>query len=164
MGTLLIDGTLSGAKGGKIIKEAYSENIFYAAFLLGFVILANVTMMGVLGGLLVRTVATTADVEKEEKSMQYIVEMMESLWEMVIGLDTDLDGQISHSELCNLVQDVQACRMLQSTGVDLDGLVNLSGSIFRQHGGSLNRGQFTSMLLDLRGKNVAKVKDHVETR
>lgn len=147
-----------------MMKEAYTESIFYAAAVLLFVILANVTMMGVLGGLLVRTVATTADVEKEEKSVKHTVDKVDSIWEEFCSIDADEDGKLSHSELCDLVQNDEVCKLLSTTGVDLDAVVNLSGSIFKQYGGALSKSQFTRMLLDMRSKNAARVRDHVETR
>merc|ERR1712113_371912 len=147
-----------------MMREAYSESIFYAACILAYVLLANVTMMGILGGLLVRTVATVADVEKEEKGIMFMKETMSTLWDKTLAVDENCDGKLSHAELTDLVTDEEACRLLDATGVDLDGLVNLSQSIFRQYGGALTKGQFIKVLLDLRGKNAAKVKDHVETR
>merc|ERR1719414_981750 len=97
MGTLLLDGTLSGSKGVHVIRQAYSENPVYAIAFLLFVLLANVTMMGVLTGCLVQTVRTIATVEHEQKSVTSIAQWMEDLWD--ITLDHGTDEIVSAAEL-----------------------------------------------------------------
>merc|ERR1711933_278163 len=68
MGTLLLDCALSGTKGGPLIREAYQEHPIYSLFMFFFALLANVTMMGVVGGLLVQTIKKVAEVEEVEKN------------------------------------------------------------------------------------------------
>lgn len=164
MGTLLLDGTLSGSKGAPVIREAYEEHPLYAVAFIAFVLLSNVTIMGVLAGMLVQTVKTVAEVEREEAYVSKTTDVMNDLWEKAIGYDIDGDRSIDEEELTALIADKDVARILSKIGVDLEGLVNVSGFIFQQHEGKLSRPQFKRMILGLRGKQVAKVKDHVETR
>jgi len=164
MGTLLLDCTLSGSRGTPLIREAYQEGIWYAAALLLFVLLANVTMMGVLAGLLVQTVKTVAEVEKEEKSIRELVNTMEKLWNHVLNVDADGNETINEAEFRSLMAIRQTARILHHMDVDVEGLVNLSSFFFDQKDGSLGRKDFLKMVLDLRGSKKATVKDHVETR
>merc|ERR1719336_3669968 len=55
-------------------------------------------------------------------------------------------------------------RILKQMDVDLDSLQAVEFFLLEEHGSKMSLPQFKRMLLDLRGKNTAKVKDHVETR
>jgi hypothetical protein len=164
MGTLLIECTLSGAKGGPLLREANEEHFLFSLMLLLFVLLANVLMMGVVGGLLVQTVRAVAEAEKEESTVRAIAEAMDQVWERVIFHDSDGDGCIDEAELQELIADKEACKKLSSLGVDVEGMTNVCGFIFKQHNGRLSKPQFKRMVLELRGRELAKVKDHFETR
>lgn len=161
MATLLLEMTLSGARGGPLIKEASQDSLVYSALLLLFVLLANITVMGVLGGLLVQTVKTVAELEKEERQVKSMARMLDDLWGV---LHEDDDSHIREVHLQKLLTDPNAAKALQVNGVDLDGLVDTAHFTFEQHDGTLSKPEFKRMVLDLRGKNAAKVKDHVETR
>mmetsp|Transcript_69710 Transcript_69710/g.215524 ORF Transcript_69710/g.215524 Transcript_69710/m.215524 type:complete len:624 (-) Transcript_69710:74-1945(-) len=165
MGTLLLELTLSGARGGPLIREASRESLAYSAMMLLFVLLANVTVMGVLGGLLVQTVKTVAEMEKEEMQVKSMTTTMDELWE-IITCETEADGhgRIHEGQLKRLLADARAAKLLQKNAVDLEGLTAVSALICEESDGMLTKPQFKRMVLDLRGKNFAKVKDHVETR
>merc|ERR1711879_585928 len=89
---------------------------------------------------------------------------VEELWDLIVEHDEDNDDMISETELRKLLMSKTTARVMQKMGVDVEGLVNVSGFIFEQNNGKLTKQQFLRMVLDLRGKNDAKVKDHVETR
>jgi len=164
MGTLLLEATLSGTRGGPVIREATSEHIFYGFLILVFVLVANITMMGVLGGLLVQTVKTVAEVEKEEAQVKRVARKMDELWADIVRGETRTDS-ICEGQLKNFLRKRRDLpKKLQDVGVDVEALVSASGFIFDQHEGQLGKPQLKRMVLDLRGKNAAKVKDHVETR
>lgn len=163
MGTLLLDGTLSGSRGTQVIREANEEHCLYAGLFLLFVLLANVTVMGVLAGLLVQTVKTVSEVEKEESAVRNITDKMEEVWEQVVLHDGNGDGVIDKKELPCLLGDEMLAKSLHGVGIDLEGLVDIS-TLYLQQNPHLTKPQFKRMALELRSKEVAKVKDHVETR
>lgn len=163
MGTLLLEGTLSGSRGTQVIREANDEHPVFASLLLIFVLLANVTVMGVLAGLLVQTVKTVSEVEKEEVVVRSITDKMDELWEQVVVHDDNCDGLIDIHELPCLLSDETLAKSLHSVGIDLEGLVDISSLHLQQHA-YMTKPQFKRMALELRSKEVAKVKDHVETR
>merc|ERR1712013_398060 len=98
MGTLLIEATLSGSKGGLVLREAYLEHPVYAFLVLLYVMLANITMMGVLGGLLVQAVKTVTEVEKAENEMTHLLEQLTGIWAEVLRHDANFDNCISREE------------------------------------------------------------------
>merc|ERR1719433_1257030 len=121
-------------------------------------------MMGVLAGLLVQTVKTVAEVEKEEKSVKELVGTMEKLWLCILDADVDNSRTIDEAEFRSIMSIKETAKILHHMDVDVDGLVNLSSFFFEQHKGKLTRKDFLKMVLDLRGSRKATVKDHVETR
>merc|ERR1719362_496134 len=164
MGTLMLDCTLSGSRGTHLIREAYKESAAFAGLLLAFVLLANVTMMGVLAGLLVQTVKTVAEAEKEEKSVRDLIKRMEILWEWALKHDEDNSGTIDEMEFRNMLAGGETAKILRRMNVDVEGMVSVSGFVFEQHEGKLDKKDFMNMVLDLRGCQKATVKDHMESR
>jgi len=165
MATLLIDVTLSGTRGGPIMCDTWNESPLVSILLFVFVVAANITMMGVLGGLLVHTVKTVAEVEKEEFSVKEALCRFDTLWRRFLKKhDADHDGCISAPELRELFQDKQANQVLERIQVDINDLEDVSEFVFQESGGKMTKSQLQKMILDLRSKNIAKVKDHVVTR
>jgi len=163
MGTLMLECTLSGSRGTVLIRQAHAEHPIYALVLVLFVLL-NMTMMGILAGILVQTVRTVAEVEREEKTVRDLGKTIESLWAIVLEHDSDSDGKISVAEFQVLVSLDDTARIMRAMDVDVEGLLNLSGFIFDQHKGRMDSETFLKMVLDLRANKKATVKDHMETR
>jgi len=164
MGTLLLDGVLAGHKGAPIIREAYDQHPISSMLFFFFVLLTNVTMMGVLAGLLVQTVKTVAEVEKEEKATSHMLNMMRQFWKLLIDSDEDHDGCISEAELHKLLRHRRATKLLHKMDVDPIVLIEVMDFLFTQRGGALSQAEFNRVVLDLRGSKKATFKDHVETR
>jgi len=164
MGTLMLDCTLSGSRGTALMREAWDVHPIYGFLILLFVLVANVTMLGVLTGLLVQTVKTVAEVEKEEKSVRQLVRTMDELWTLMLSLDDDHNGKIDVGEFMDLLSSKQTSRILHTLDVDVEGLANISAFVFEQNHGRLGRKEFLQMILDLRNSKKATVKDHIETR
>merc|ERR1712032_1741518 len=127
MGTLLLDCTISGTRGGLVMKEANEDftpfNFLLTALVFVYVLLGNITLMGVLTGLLVQTVRTTAEVEKEESVVNHISNTVDSLWGRLMRFDSNGDGTIDEEEMQNLFQDVDFIHLMDSEGVDADGFM-----------------------------------------
>lgn len=168
MGTLLLDCTLSGSRGIEVMRDANKESFFLAVAIFLFVLIANLTMMGLLTGVLVQSVRAHADHEQEELLVRRINQVVDDIWEHISHFDQDRDGRINETEMLSLIQNKQFARALQSMDVDLQGFLDLSGYMYKQMGcqkaGGLKKRDFKKMIFDLRGKSQAKVKHHIETR
>jgi len=164
MGTLLLDVALTGTKGGPLMREAYQVNPLYAFLIFCFALLANVTMMGVLAGLLVQTIKKVAEVEEEEKRMMDNLHTMENFWDHVRALDQDSDGFITRTEFIGLMSQRDTLKLLKKMDVDPEILITLSDFMFEENNGRLSQEAFNQWVLDLRETQKGTLKDHYVTR
>jgi len=164
MGTLLLDCALSGTKGGPIMHAAWTEHPIYALLFFCFALLANVTMMGILGGLLVQTIKKVAEVEEEEKAIIRNLATMDDFWKHIVAMDENNDGFITLKEFFHLLQERKTVRLLKKMDVDPEALVFLSDFVFGEKNGRLTQQEFNHWVLELRGTQKATLKDHMVTR
>jgi len=164
MGTLMLECTLSGSRGTAIMRAAWQVHPVLGVMLMLFVLVSNITMLGALTGLLVQTVRTVAEVEKEEKSVKQLVCTMEELWSLLLASDVGDDGKIGIHSFRDLLSDKHTAKVLRDLDIDVDGLASVSAFVFGQHHGRLGRKEFLRMVLDVRNSKKATVKDHIETR
>merc|ERR1719215_1546192 len=158
---------MSGAKGGPVIRYAWGSSPFLAVSVFGYVVLAQITLLGVLTGLLVQTVRTTAMVEKESSMIEQINAAVDEVWQRVIG-DAPLEQQprATEAELQSLTEDEDLVALCCSLDVDWAHFLEsiLIFQTCRDEDGKVAKRDFKKILLDLRGSEPAKVKHHVETR
>merc|ERR1712223_1558981 len=110
----MLDCTLSGARGTGIMRAAWRVHPIFRIMVMLFVLVSNVTMLGVLTGLLVQTVKTVAEVEKEEKSVKQLVRTMEDLWSMMLSGDANDDGKIDMLEFTELLSVKETAKILRT--------------------------------------------------
>jgi len=161
MASLLLHGVLPDL--ASFTYELGEENFLFAFVLMTFVLVASLTVMNMLVGVLVEVVSSVAHVENE----QFVGHLVrDSVFEFLRRDDVDLDGdhEISQVEFEKLLLRPEAAKLLQEIGVDVLGLVNLSDFIFQGGQCTLTHHDFFTMLLQLRGTNAATVKDVVDMR
>lgn len=156
--TLLLDGTLPDL--APMVTEVAGEHFAYGALLIFFILLASLTVMNMLVGVLVEVVCTVSTVEKEQMEATFLKGHMLHLLKAV---DEDGDVRISRDEFNKLLEKPKAIKALQEVGVDVVGLAELSDFIYKDCG-DLNFADFMEILLQLRGTNTATVKSIVDMR
>mmetsp|Transcript_16516 Transcript_16516/g.49866 ORF Transcript_16516/g.49866 Transcript_16516/m.49866 type:complete len:427 (+) Transcript_16516:2-1282(+) len=133
-----------------------------AVIFLFFILMASLTIMNMLLGVLVQVVGAISDTEHERMTVQWVkVKLLEML--QSTGLDDDHNMQISKQEFQRLLLNPKAAKMVQEVGVDVVGLVDFADFIF-EGDRELTFGQFMELVLQLRGSNTATVKDIVDLR
>mmetsp|Transcript_64950 Transcript_64950/g.186640 ORF Transcript_64950/g.186640 Transcript_64950/m.186640 type:complete len:751 (-) Transcript_64950:97-2349(-) len=175
MYTLLMCGTLMD-NIGEPLKQLGDLSFFFAALYLLFVLLATITVMNMLIGVLCEVVSAVAATEKESLTVSFLHGQLKSVMK-TSGLDKDNDGRISKQEFSTLLEYPTACRALKEVGVDVINLVDNIDFIFpedEQMDGDdegaayverqLSFGDFMELVLMLRGSNNATVKDIVDLR
>merc|ERR1719160_1930100 len=85
--------------------------------------------------------------------------------------DVDNNDKITKKEFVHIMENVDAVKVLQEVGVDVVGLVDFADYIFLDVDGDgdeeekeLSFSKFMEVVLQLRGTNVATVKDIVDMR
>lgn len=168
MHTLLIDGALMDGTGN-VVKALKKESTVYVAIFYMFVLVASLTVMNMLIGVLCEVVSAVAATEKEQLTVGFVKSQLKQVMTQS-GLDDDNDGKISKAEFGTLLNCPKACRALEEVGVDVINLVDNIDWIFPEEedcgesNKALDFGDFMEVVLKLRGDNTATVKDIVELR
>merc|ERR1712032_1064569 len=124
----------------------------FAFLLLFFVLLASLTVMNMLVGVLVEVVSIVSAVEKEQMAVSYVKSRLLSLLEDNVGED---DGMtISRGAFEQLILIPEAANIIQDVGVDVVGLLDFADVIF-QDDKPLSFAEFMGVVLQFRGSNNA---------
>jgi hypothetical protein len=162
-GVLCLDFAEEIAAG---LSEA-SSLAFVAYYL--FVLLGPYTIMNMLIGVLCEVVCAVASSEKEAN---LVVFATEQLRDSMKRADENGNEMLSKEDFLRVLEDDEACMVLDSLGIDVVLVYELIDGIFDKleavdpeiaKNGVTFR-QAASMLLDLRGSCFATVKDMVELR
>jgi len=159
MNTLLMDATLPDQAA--IVETVAAHHGAYHVLILLYILLASLTVMNMLVGVLVEVVSVVSSVEKEQLLLNYVKEQLMGLMTST-GIDTDGDGKIAKHEFSNLLSNPKAARALHDVGVDPVGLVDFEEFIFEGGKDELEFFEFMDVVLQFRGTNTATVKDIVD--
>jgi len=170
MHTLLLDGALMDGTG-VLIKALADASWVYAVMMYSFILLAALTVMNMLIGVLCEVVSAVAATERETLTVSFVKDKLKQVMRDG-GMDANGDGKISKAEFSQLLEYPEACRVLKEVGVDVINLVDNIDFIFPEdedlEGRIIEReltfGHFLELVLMLRGTNNATVKDIVDLR
>jgi len=178
MHTLLIHGTLMDDLREFVVPlEEYSILLLF--FFYCFLLLAALTVMNMLIGVLCDVVNTTAAIEKESLAILYVKERLQAIM-VKTGMSKvsvfDGDERINKEEFLRILENRDAVHVLGDVGVDVVGLVDFADFIFKHDMAEdqdndadaeervLSFADFVEVLLQLRGNNNATVRDMVDLR
>eukprot|EP00927_Polykrikos_kofoidii_P021649 TRINITY_DN20425_c0_g1_i1.p1 TRINITY_DN20425_c0_g1~~TRINITY_DN20425_c0_g1_i1.p1 ORF type:complete len:824 (+),score=148.36 TRINITY_DN20425_c0_g1_i1:66-2474(+) len=159
MNSLLLHGCF-GEDLPAVVNAVGKTHIALGALLMIFVLLASLTVMNMLIGVLVEVVQVVASIEKETMQVQFV---KSKLRECLESLDDNSDALISRTEFESMLEKPSAARALQDVGVDVVGLIDFTDFIFEKED-DLSFFEFMDTVLKLRGTNQATVKDIVDMR
>lgn len=154
MSTLLLHGCF-GEDLPDVVYSIGDENIFLAGLFLFFVLVASLTILNMLMGVMVEVVSNVAKDEKATLAAEFVREQLEQSW---ADLNDDDDNVITKAEFETLLDKPKAAKALFDVGVDVVGLVDLADFLF-QSSGQLTFDEFMDMILYLRSSNTATSKD-----
>jgi hypothetical protein len=159
MNSLLLDGVLPDQAA--IIRSCIDDSWILGMLILLFVLLATLTVMNMLVGVLCEVVSVVSSVEKEELTVNYVKMRLMTLFR---GADADKSMTINKEEFSELlVGKKEAALIIREIGVDVVGLVDFADSLFEEQA-ELSFGTFMELLLSLRGSNTSTVKDIIDLR
>eukprot|EP00928_Gymnodinium_smaydae_P037135 TRINITY_DN2581_c0_g2_i2.p1 TRINITY_DN2581_c0_g2~~TRINITY_DN2581_c0_g2_i2.p1 ORF type:complete len:731 (-),score=164.80 TRINITY_DN2581_c0_g2_i2:675-2576(-) len=162
--TLLVYGTLLDNVGALLLQLS-DEPFYLSALFFIYVLIGSLTVMNMLVGVLCEVVSAVAATEQEEMLVTHVNDRLSRVMAM---LDQDGGGSISKKEFAGILDNVDAVRCLNDVGVDVMALVDLADYIFEADDTDdeveLDFSRFMDVVLQLRGTNVATVKDIVDIR
>jgi len=128
---------------------------YYTLWLL-YVLLASLTIMNMLIGILCDVVTGTAESEKE-------IAVLRDIEQEVKKFDINENGFVSASEFTQVLESPLVIQKLNSLGVDVGAFADFA-SFMLTDGAEIPIADFTDMAAHFRGSDTATVKDIVEMR
>jgi hypothetical protein len=135
-----------------------------------YLLLAALTVLNMLVGILCDVVTEVSTFEKEEALLMFVKEELVKLLEhqgIIIPSGTDEDSDqlacMNRETFEELLQKSEAIKVIHKVGVDVVALVDQTDYIF-ENDKILTFGDFFDVILSLRGTNTATVKDMVDLR
>eukprot|EP00439_Symbiodinium_sp_Y106_P031367 s2732_g3.t1 len=151
MNTLLMAGALPDQSS--LVEDAGAFHFLLYPLMLLYMLLASLTVMNMLVGILCEVVSVVSAVEKEEILLKSVKTHLKQLL-LDAEADEDGDGSISRREFDKMLTNPTCVRTLNEVGVDVFALVDLADFIFEQKD-HLDFAAFMDAVLQLRGSNTA---------
>eukprot|EP00445_Apocalathium_hangoei_P082382 CAMPEP_0204181354 /NCGR_PEP_ID=MMETSP0361-20130328/51827_1 /ASSEMBLY_ACC=CAM_ASM_000343 /TAXON_ID=268821 /ORGANISM="Scrippsiella Hangoei, Strain SHTV-5" /LENGTH=690 /DNA_ID=CAMNT_0051140921 /DNA_START=141 /DNA_END=2210 /DNA_ORIENTATION=- len=164
MHSLLIHGTILDGPGAVVVELGNNSYVLAFVFYI-FILLAAFTILNMLIGVLCEVVSGVAAVEREKLTVAFVKFQLEKVMQQ---LDKSGDGEISKVEFSQILDNATATKALEEVGVDVVGLIDNIDFIFQgdddEGEKNLDFASFIELVLELRGDNMATVKDIVDLR
>mmetsp|Transcript_52599 Transcript_52599/g.118441 ORF Transcript_52599/g.118441 Transcript_52599/m.118441 type:complete len:632 (-) Transcript_52599:18-1913(-) len=156
MNSLLLHGTLPD--NAEMVNTMAGQAWWLWPLIMFFILLASLTVMNMLVGVLVEVVGAVASTERET---MLVGNARAQLLSVMDRLDGDGDMRISQKEIEGLLVNPDAAKLIKELGVDVVGLVDMSNFMFadKPPDSTLEFEDFMEMVMRLRGSNPATVKD-----
>lgn len=154
---------------GWLLGELTDAGWYYGVIFFIFLVLATLTMVNMLIGILCEVACRVSAREKEIMD----IEMVEAKLLQIIkeSLDMNHDNRISKTEFLDIAKNDKACKALHQVGVEAADLVQHADHIFDEEteDGSyaerkLDFNEFMQVILKLRGTNAATIRDITNLR
>merc|ERR1740121_1009604 len=158
MNCLLLNGIF--ADQASLIEQMLDKGFFYYILLLIFLVLASLTMLSMLVGVMCEVIGRTAEAERETLSLERVRDNVRAL---LPSMDSDGDGMISEDEFVKILESAEAVRALTEVDVDVVALVDFADYIFRERD-SLTFKDFMDTVAKFRGGQSVILKDLVDVR
>jgi len=150
MTALLLDGVLPDQ--ALFIKEVAEQDMVLGLLSFVFILVASLTIMNMLIGILVEVINVVSIVEKEQLTVNYVKEQLVGMFK------NEEMTTITKDEFLEILQNPKAAKIIQGIGVDVETLVDFEDFIFNERD-KLTFGDFMDLVLQLRGTNTCTVKD-----
>mmetsp|Transcript_37083 Transcript_37083/g.102057 ORF Transcript_37083/g.102057 Transcript_37083/m.102057 type:complete len:683 (+) Transcript_37083:96-2144(+) len=160
MNTLFVDGILPDHSS--LMQDTGDVHWVFFVVVTFYLLLASVTLLNMLVGILCEVVSVVASEERERMLLHFVHTELLGLLEAV-DVRGDCNGLISKKEFEELVTLPRAMQIFDVVGVDLNGLEGLKNLLF-DAGAEVPFVDFMDLVLKLRSSNTATVKDFVDLR
>lgn len=138
-----------------LAEALWDENFFVFLMLLLFVVVAPMTALNLIIGILLKVVETLEQVESTETARIYLEDQVTCLFKV---LDRNSDGLLDRAEFASLMKSPQMISALMECGVDVLAIAENPEIVFNGED-EINLQKFLLETLSLRSDNTATVKD-----
>jgi hypothetical protein len=155
--TLLLNGVFP--MHGELVNDVSEAHWGLWIVMMIFVLLAAVTLTNMLVGVMVETISAIASTEKEAL---IVLTVAKQLRECMARSDRDGTKDFDRQEFVEFIFEPDVIRVAQDNGVDIIALEDTADVIFEdfdKHGIEMDFEAFVNVFLNMRGTNVATVKD-----
>merc|ERR1719343_1400975 len=112
-----------------VVNAMGADTMLYPIVFFSFVLVATLTILNMLMGVLVEVVSNVAAQEKQSLAAEFVKEQLEQTW---AELDDNHDLEITRSEFVMILDKPRAAKALSDVGIDVVGLVDLADFIFKR--------------------------------
>merc|ERR1740130_2188640 len=157
MNTLLLGGILPD--NALLVSLLTASNPWAWPVIVGFVLLASVTLSYMLIGVLVQIVQAIASTEKEKAMVLMVATHLRGQWE---AKGYNMDSLLTKGEFQALLVEPNIAVFLNEVGVDMLVLVDMSEMIYEdiaKEQNGLDFEHFVDSVLNMRGTNPVTVQD-----
>jgi len=133
-------------------------NAFVAAVFVFFLVVASITLMNMLIGVLCESVSAIATIERETISVAYVKAEVEAL---VQETGRDVEALLTREDVEEIMLSPKAGRVFSNVGVDVEGMVEVADIRLFKDSDQVRTCDLVGLVLQLRGQNIATVKDIV---
>jgi len=157
MNTLLLDGIFPDQS--YFVNDLFQGNPFLWPIIMIFILLAAMTLMYMLIGVLVDVVSVIACTEKEGMTVMALASQLRAAWEV---LGKSCDDTMNKTDFQNLLVESEIVRITQDVGVDVFMIVDMADVLFEDYEKeekNMTFENFVELMLKMRGGNQATVKD-----
>mmetsp|Transcript_1292 Transcript_1292/g.3334 ORF Transcript_1292/g.3334 Transcript_1292/m.3334 type:complete len:392 (-) Transcript_1292:50-1225(-) len=160
--TLLLHGALL-YDFGDLVEALLNESFLLVLLFYFFILLAALTVMNMLIGVLCEIVSSVSATEREASAVAFVSDTLKQILDSC-DMTEGTDEMISKDEFTQILHKDEAICALQACGVDVYALVDNLDFIFAPEPGevterTLSFVDFMDLILALRGTNIATVKD-----
>eukprot|EP00929_Paragymnodinium_shiwhaense_P110753 TRINITY_DN7799_c0_g2_i1.p1 TRINITY_DN7799_c0_g2~~TRINITY_DN7799_c0_g2_i1.p1 ORF type:complete len:1208 (-),score=322.23 TRINITY_DN7799_c0_g2_i1:67-3690(-) len=156
---LLLEATLPDF--AQMVYNLGEVNPAYSVVLLIFILMASLTVMNMLIGVLCEVVSVVSAVEKEQLVLTFVKEQLLRMLDCPPS-EAEL-RMITKEEFQSLMITPDVARVMKEVGVDVLALVDLVGFIYKDRD-AIDFATFMEIVLQFRGTQNATVKDIVDLR
>eukprot|EP00930_Biecheleria_cincta_P011695 TRINITY_DN11473_c0_g1_i1.p1 TRINITY_DN11473_c0_g1~~TRINITY_DN11473_c0_g1_i1.p1 ORF type:complete len:752 (+),score=177.62 TRINITY_DN11473_c0_g1_i1:36-2258(+) len=138
-----------------VARAMFAEHFLIGLLFMVFLIIAPLTVMNMLIGVLVEVVGVVATAEQEALQVKMVTEQV---MQILTSEDADHDDYISQAEFTEMLDREEAINAFTDVGVDVIALIRDPDIIFAGDD-CISFKEFMDEVLALRGSNPATVKD-----
>lgn len=147
-----------------VMDALSSENWMFGVMFFLFILLTSLVVINLLIGVIVEMVSHVSSDEHDLMDRALVWSKMQQVLTAPGGVDENQDGVISKLEFREMLKNTAALKALNQVGVDLRALVDHAEFFFDEGTETLNTDELIELVMQLRVRNPAMVKDIADLR